>query len=141
MISFEVVTVGIPFALFKIITGTHLNSKVLMGWGSLDLLINLINLISLLISHKRLLEPCLASYLTRQLPKLREKKTTLLQDFGNSIDTLLSFAIVAFMIGSGSIPTLSKLELNAWNMSVILNVLGAGFSRFSSSLKNLQEPK
>ena len=134
----EIVTIGLPFCAFKIVTGLFLNQDWLMALGIIDLGINLTNLIALPILKIRLFDSCLLSFLTRLL-----KKPTLLakakwQDLGNSLDVLLSFSLVAYMIGVGFIKDLPKDYLSLWNISVILNVFGAGFSRLEISIRNLK---
>ena len=60
------------------------------------------------------------------------------QDLGNSIDVLLSFSLVAIVIGGGFIKQLTPDHLYLWNLAVILNVFGAGSSRLTASIKNLK---
>jgi len=55
-----------------------------------------------------------------------------------SIDVLLSFGLVALVIGGGRLRGMPPAQLTAWNACVILNVLGAGLSRFGESLRNLR---
>ena len=135
---FEIVTVGLPFCAFKIIAGLGLNQLWLTIWGALDLAINSANLLSLIIRRKRLLDACLLSLIVRAVKKPRREAKSQWQDLGNSADVLLSFALVAFMLGGGFLATLAPTQLKLWNISVILNVLGAGSMRLSQSLANMK---
>lgn len=135
---FEIITVGLPFCAFKIIAGLGLNQMWLTIWGALDLAINSTNLLSLLVRRKRLLDACLLSLVVRAVKKpVREEKSEW-QDLGNSADVLLSFALVAFMLGGGFLGALAPAQLKIWNISVILNVLGAGSFRLSASIASLR---
>lgn len=137
--SFEILTVGLPFCAFKIIAGLGLNQIWLTVWGALDLAINSTNLLSLVVRRKRLLDACLLSLIVRAVKKpVREEKSEW-QDLGNSVDVLLSFALVAFMLGGGFLAALAPAHLMVWNISVILNVLGAGSTRLSQSLLGLRK--
>ncbi len=134
---FEIVTVGMPFCAFKIIAGLGLNQIWLTVWGVLDLAINATNLLSLALRRKRLLDSCLLSLVVRAVKKPGREEKSQWQDLGNSVDVLLSFALVAFMLGGGFLGALAPTQLKLWNISVILNVLGAGSSRLSASIASL----
>ncbi len=130
----EVLTVGFPFCGFKIITGilfvheafaqvvTYLG-YILITLGLIDLLMNGCNFIWLTLKKKRLFDPCFAGFLSRILNQS--------EDFGNSIDILISFSLVALVVGAGLIPRLHTEELHIWNICVVINVLGAGLGRFT----------
>jgi hypothetical protein len=134
----EILTVGLPFCAFKIITGLFFNQFWLIILGGIDLSINLGNLLSLFIRKKRLMDACLFSFITRSLKKSYPQSATKWQDLGNSIDVVVSFTIVALMIGGGYLKDLPELQLKIWNLSVILNVFGAGYGRISNSINNLK---
>lgn len=126
----EVVTVGLPFCGFKVVVGLTCvgNGYALAGWvlvalGVIDAVINVINAVTLLTLGRRTLAACAFSVLT---PWRR--------DLGNAIDTMFSFSLVAVMIGGGHIPSLAPMHLSAWNVCVIINVLGAGLGRLGQSL-------
>ena len=46
----------------------------------------------------------------------------------------MSVTLVASMIGFGLLGRLSRADLGAWNVSVVLNVLGAGLGRLAETL-------
>ena len=52
---------------------------------------------------------------------------------------LISFSLVAYMVGAGRLKLLPPGLLTFWNAAVILNVLGAGLGRFGESVRNLSE--
>ena len=134
----ELVTIGLPFCAFKIVTGLYLNQYWLIGLGAIDLIINVINFLSLGILKRRMLDACLLSYLVRLIKKPSIDSKSKWQDLGNSLDVLLSFTLVAFMIGGGAIKSIPEDQLAVWNLSVVLNVFGAGYSRLAGSIKNLK---
>ena len=134
----EIMTIGLPFCAFKIVTGLFLNQPWLTALGVIDLGINLTNSVSLLFLKRRVFDACLLSFLTRLLKKPTQLAKPKWQDLGNSMDVLLSFSLVAYMIGGGFIKDLPMDYLSIWNISVILNVFGAGFSRLEISIRNLK---
>ena len=145
----EVVTVGLPFCCFKIVAGLSLAASsrparfvglVLIALGALDACINAVNLFGLLARGKRPIAACtFALAFTHPTVRAPGAKRTKWHDLGNATDVLLSFTLVALIIGTGRIRELPPLQAAAWNIAVILNVLGAGAARFSSSLRNLRE--
>jgi len=136
---FEILTVGLPFCAFKIIAGLGLKQLWLTIWGLLDLAINAINLLALVILRRRLFDACLLSFLVRLVKKPDRDVRSYWQDLGNAIDVGFSFAIVALMLGGGFLSLLEPLQLKIWNISVILNVLGAGSFRLSASIASLRK--
>lgn len=133
----EVLTVGLPFCAFKIVTGIRFEQHWLTALGCVDLVINIVNLLSLLFLRKRLLDACLLSFLTHQLKRPTREKKWQWQDLGNSIDVLLSFSLVALMVGGGYLGSLPITYLSVWNLAVVLNVFGAGLGRLTGSIRNL----
>jgi hypothetical protein len=135
---FEIITVGFPFCAFKILAGLALGQVWLTFWGALDLVINTANLLALLVSRHRATDACVLSLVVRALKKPTSNEKPVWQELGNSVDVLLSFVIVAFMLGGGFLKLLKPAQLMLWNISVILNVLGAGSMRLSQSLANMK---
>lgn len=133
----EIVTIGLPFCAFKIVTGLFFHQYWLVGLGILDLLINVTNLLFIAFFKRRVFDACLLSFLVRVIRKPVIGMKSKWQDLGNSIDVLLSFSLVAIVIGGGFIRMLPADHLFVWNISVILNVFGAGSSRLTTSIKNL----
>ena len=61
-------------------------------------------------------------------------------DLGIALDVVLSFVLVALVIGFGLLAELPPTLLPVWSFAVVLNVLGAGISRLSSSVEALTAP-
>src|SRR5690606_452699 len=100
---FEVITIGLPFCAFKIITGLYFAQYWLVAIGIIDLVINGLNLFSIIFARKRLLNTCLITIIVDWLKTNRDKDRELYLDLGNALDIFVSFFIVALMIGSGHI--------------------------------------
>ncbi|MBI2362019.1 MAG: hypothetical protein HYV15_01360 [Elusimicrobia bacterium] len=141
----EVVTVGLPFCVFKLLTGLWLldggAGARALGWallvlGGLDLLINTANLLSLVFLRRRALEPCLFAMAAKALGRSSGPAWTW-QDLGNSLDVLLAMSIVAYMIAVQAQAGFPEARRHLWNACVILDVMGAGLTRFGGSLKRL----
>lgn len=149
----EVLTVGLPFCAFKLLTGGLMVSITgpapaigvpLLGLGIADLGINAVNAGGLALSGRRPLPPCTLAAITRALRGSRP--VWVWQEVGASMDVLLSMSIVAGIIGAGWIPLFSPRSLDLWNLAVITNVLGAGVARLGASLaqarhaEHMQDP-
>jgi hypothetical protein len=126
LIFVEAATIGFPFCVFKIVSGIALLQLEYRaaGWalivlGALDVVVNLFNAVAVVFFGTRLLPVCLLDLLFG-----RKRK-----DLGPAIDVMLSFSLVAAMIGTGHIRTLPPHSLQAWNVAVVCNVLGAGALR------------
>ncbi len=140
----EVITTGFPFCVFKLLVG-HLMwtwglpvpAVVLVSLGVLDAAFNTINLVSLLVRHRRAASTCTLSWLVRRLPAFPAAPRPAVEDLGNALDVLVSFCLVAAMVGFGLLGSLPAGELAAWNVAVVLNVLGAGLGRVSSSISHI----
>jgi hypothetical protein len=133
----EILTIGYPFCAFKILTGLYCNFYPLIVLGIIDLIINTSNIFSLALKRVKAFDACLLSVLLHKLKKPNPEVKHFWEDFGNSMDLLLSFILVALMIGGNHIGKLPQMHLMIWNVSVILNVIGAGLSRVTTSFKNL----
>lgn len=144
---FEVLTVGLPFCGFKILTGLSLTASAaaspllflgafFIGLGALDVIINGVNLAGLLIKGRRPIPACSLAIAMRPW-RTPSSSLSKWHDLGNSLDVLLSFALVALMIAYGRLRSMPPEQLAAWNACVILNVLGAGLGRFGASVRNL----
>jgi hypothetical protein len=134
----EVLTIGLPFCVFKIVVGLFFNQSWLVILGLIDVVINCTNFFSLIIFKRRFLDPCLFGVLVHLLKRPKKERVHQWMDFGNSLDVVVSFSLVAFMIGGAYLKELPSTYLHWWNIAVILNVFGAGSSRLGSSIKNLK---
>lgn len=134
----EIITVGLPFCAFKVLTGMALLEVgavgrvgiVLVALGAIDLAYNLLNLGALVVGRRRLVAVCLLAHVQR-----RFSRSTPPSDLGIAVDVFLSFALVALVVGGGLIPRIRADLLPVWNVAVVLNVLGAGMSRLLGSLQ------
>jgi hypothetical protein len=135
---FEILTVGFPFCAFKAITGRLLlaqGAPAPLGWALLALAgvdgaLNLAGLLALLTGRKSALGVCAV----QQAIMLVRPGKPHSRDLGLALDMLLAFALVAGVIGFGYIPRLPHADLHAWNVAVVLNVLGAGLGRLTETL-------
>lgn len=141
---FEIVTVGLPFCAFKVLTGVLLLGMrglaavggALVVLGALDLVINLVNLGALLVGRPRPLGTCLLEIAMRRWRPTRADW----HEVGVSADVMFAFALVALVIGGGFFPSLPPLGRLLWSLSTVLNVLGAGLGRLTSSVAALNRP-
>lgn len=122
---------GIPFAVFKFGGGLAARDDVaavlgyaIMGWGVLDLLLNL----GWVLAPARL-SPCVASLVGRGLDRAAVRG---LETLGLAVDTLLAFGIVATMIWFERTAALPHPLPLVWRIAVIASVLGAGIERIWS---------
>ncbi|NVB79137.1 MAG: hypothetical protein HOV81_12120 [Kofleriaceae bacterium] len=131
--SAEILTVGIPFCAFKLLTGhIALGSPfaplgyALLALGSIDLVLNLVNLVALLAMRRRISAVCLTE------AALRRRGS---DDIGLALDVFLSFGLVALVVGCGLLLRLPAWALPIWNIAVVLNVLGAGVGRLFDAVR------
>ncbi len=132
----EILTVGIPFCVFKLLTGVIAVRSAslapigyaLLALGSVDLLLNVANLLSLLVTHKRIGAVCLSDVLLRRFGD---------SELGLAVDVFISFGLVAIVIGFGLLLRVPTWALPIWNLAVVLNVLGAGVGRLFVALRRV----
>jgi predicted membrane-bound mannosyltransferase len=121
---FEAAVTGLPFCIFKFSAGWLIASAgnkflgwLVMGWAAVDLAFNLAALMTERVSV------CLLSNVGRWTGNRRG------EDLFLALDTFLSFAIVAALIGFRLIRQMPDPWLSLWDLAVVLNVLGAGLAR------------
>ncbi len=129
----EIVTVGVPFCVFKVLTGFIISSAtplgfVLIALGCCDLLLNVVNFIALLFARRRVAGLCVAEIVVGRVSGDR--------NLGLAIDVFFSFVLVAVVIGAGLLSRLPASLLPIWNVAVVLNVLGAGAARLLSAVRH-----
>jgi hypothetical protein len=130
--SAEILTVGLPFCVFKLSAGLialRAPSLAALGYalvalGAVDVVLNVANLASLAIVRRRVGGVCLAEVVLRRR-----------NDLGLALDVCLSFGIVAVVIGCGLLWRLPHWTLRIWNVAVVVNVLGAGAGRLFAALR------
>lgn len=133
----EILTVGLPFCVFKLACGVPLLARphvAAVGWalialGVADAALNGLNGVWVgALGRRRLPVCCLQALLIALRPSARSGNV------GTALDMMLSFTLVAAMIGSGALGLLPPRWLSAWNVAVVLNVLGAGALRLADAL-------
>jgi len=147
MRTLEVVAVGLPFGIFKVLTGLRalewFPAAPILGWsliglGIVDLAINGTNLVGLVFLKRRLLDTCFFAAAARLL-RNREDSDWKWHDLGISLDTLLAMSIIAYMIGTNAFASFPDSQLKLWNACVILNVLFAGLARLAGSINRISD--
>lgn len=140
---FEIVTVGFPFCVFKLLTGHYLLSRpgwmgvgvFLLALGVADALLNLVNFGGFALGRsERLVGICTIDQAIRFFQPRRAAWT----EVAASADVLLSFILVAAMLGTMTLMELQLAERQIWTTCTVLNVLGAGFTRVLRSVERLQ---
>jgi hypothetical protein len=137
----EILTIGLPFCVFKAVTGLHLGGwagGALLALAVLDTITNAGNLIGFVLKKKRWFPVCTLTALTGFILRSRTLKNERRVDLGNAIDMLLALVLVAGMVGFGRIGQLPASHIFFWNLAVVLNVLGAGLSRLNESVQQLR---
>jgi hypothetical protein len=135
----EVVTVGLPFCAFKIITGLDLvSSGLASGWilivlGALDAALNAVNGITVAWNGVRRAPICALDALFAP----RGPGQGPHRELGLALDTMLAFTLVAGMIALNRLGALPAASRGAWNVAVVLNVLGAGGIRLAKAVEVL----
>jgi hypothetical protein len=146
--SLEVLSVGFPFCVFKLAAGAVFRSRggawalagqALLALGAVDLVFNAANFAGLVLIRRRVLDACFLSFAARSLSGAARKSRWTLSDFGNSLDVLISFSLVAYLVGAGRLKDLPPSLSGYWSAAVVLNVLGAGLLRFTESVRHLSE--
>jgi hypothetical protein len=129
----EILTVGLPFCVFKGLTGLIACGMspagyVLVALGLVDLGLNLVNLGYLLVARRRAGALCVLEFAFRGRQRTGG-------NLGLAVDMFFSFALVAIVVGAGLLPRLPAFALSLWNIAVVFNVLGAGAGRLVSALR------
>lgn len=134
----EIATVGLPFCVFKLLTGSLLAGNsgsraagvALIALGAVDLVCNVANFSLTLAGHESPVAVCLAQNITMRL----RPGVPSWQRLGLSIDAMFSFALVATMVGFRLLRRLPGHGQAVWSLCVVLNVLGAGIGRLAESV-------
>jgi hypothetical protein len=125
--SFLSLTIGIPFCTYKLLLGTtavRIGSAgnvpltyfgwLIIGWAGLDLVMNLSRVVFDLSGRPARFECCTIA----QLGRFFRAPMAFL-----AIDTLLSFAIICFMLWSGWIGMLTPAGTVLWYAATTLNLI------------------
>ena len=148
-------TIGFPFIGYKLMASLLLKSAGVQGGAGIsateilaafflvlaivDLAFNLSNLMALVFVGHRLGPVCLLSWICSHTPLKRRYN-----DIGEALDTMLSFSIVAVVVGVNLFPNLiamspadgPKVYFILWNTCTVANVLGAGIARLHGSVRH-----
>ena len=127
----EIVSVGLPFCVFKALTGVialHASLRpaayALLALAAIDTVLNLVNLAGLLVVGRRVVGTCFTAVALGRG-----------NDVGIALDVFLSFSLVALVVGAGLLAHLPAPALPVWNTAVVLNVLGAGIGRLLEAVR------
>ncbi len=140
----SIITVGFPFVGYKFLAGyiIYNSSKsnislalfaVFSVWAIVDLLFNLVSLFSYLRRGRNVYPVCFLAYLCRRISFLKQWT-----DLGETLDMLFSFTIVACVVGLNLFVFINPL-VPLWNISTVVNVLGAGIVRLGVTLMSANE--
>ncbi len=149
-----IITIGFPFIIYKALMGyvaiktlpspvSWIAGIILLGMAAVDLVMNLLNLGGLVLLRRPLTDTCLLAwlfnrFLGRQVsPKRRGHPV--LYSLGGAVDTLLSFSLVAMMVGLNLFGYLSTSLAHVWSMATVTNILGAGLARTSMAIREARD--
>jgi len=60
---------------------------------------------------------------------------TLREEIGEAVDMMISFAIVATVVGSELFVFLEPYQIKLWNCCTVFNIMGAGVSQLQATLR------
>jgi hypothetical protein len=144
-----IITIGFPFASFKLLLGitffkmlfspvSYIVGTILIGWSIVDFLINGINLFMLLFRDRYLTNVCLLTSIFASKNSCFKNNHLAWKELGTALDVMLSFFLVAVMVGGNLFHYLSDWEFKLWSVSVVVNVLGAGITRIFLSIQRVK---
>ncbi len=137
----SILTIGFPFVGYKVFGGiivSHMYDGALIAnvaaivfivWGLIDLALNAAGLYTVCCLGEVRYPICVLSWLSR-----KNRVLCRWNDFGEAVDTLLSFSIVALVVGKNLFVFLDGAQIKLWNICTVVNVLGAGVARLGASL-------
>jgi len=143
-----IITIGFPFASFKWLLGhsffkmlffpsNYIIGGALIVWSIIDLSINGANLLQLFFRNRYLTNVCLLTNVFAS-KYVHAKNSVAWGELGTALDVMLSFALVAIMVGGNLFHYLSGWETCLWSVSVVVNVLGAGITRIFLSIQHVK---
>lgn len=136
----SILTIGFPFVCYKILGGIIISriydsifadalGLFLIVWGLVDFALNAISLHAVSCRNNLHYPVCLLSMISRKHPVLSKWK-----DVGEAMDVMLSFLIVAFVVGQNLFIYMDGGQVKLWNACTVINVLGAGIARLGATL-------
>ena len=134
--------VGLPFVGYKIFAGLIIwnmfpQSPVarvagslffVLGWA--DMCVHLINLFGVFFRGKRYMPVCTLGIINAKM-----RCFTLREEIGEAVDMMISFAIVATVVGSELFVFLEPYQIKLWNCCTVFNIMGAGISQLQATLR------
>ena len=135
-----VFTIGFPFVGYKILAGgviprlygnpaADIIALLFVVWGLIDLMLNAICLHAVCCRGHTHYPFCLLSVMAR-----RHSVLSKWEDSGDALDVMLSFCIVAWIVGQGLFGFMDGAQVKIWNICTVVNVLGAGISRLGATI-------
>ncbi len=137
----SILTVGFPFVGYKVFGGiiishmydgtvaANIVAMLFIVWGLVDFVLNAVGLYTVCCRGEIRYPVCLLSLLSQKHHFLSRWR-----DVGEAVDTLLSFSIVALVVGKNLFVFLDGAQVKVWNICTVVNVLGAGVARLGTSL-------
>ncbi len=137
----SILTIGFPFVGYKILGGIVI-SRLYQGswiagalavlfivWGLIDLFLNAVSLHAVSCRGNLNYPVCLLSVVSKKHPVLSKWR-----DSGEALDIMLSFMIVAVVVGQNLFVFMDGAQVKLWNICTVVNVLGAGIARLGASI-------
>ena len=135
-----VLLTGIPFAVYKMGVGWFacqqglpLVGYLMIAWGALDVLLNLLS-----VRFPKSVSYCLLSNIGMRLDKGtgRIRSETILL----AVDSFLALLIAAGMIWFGKLPLTPEVMGYMWNIAVVSNLIAVGSQQVWSAARRGNEP-
>ena len=137
----SILTIGFPFVGYKILGGIIISrlydeswlaafvAVLFVVWGLVDLLLNAVCLHAVSCRGNLHYPVCLLSMISKKHPVLSKW-----HDCGEALDIMLSFMIVALVVGQNLFVFMDGAQVKIWNICTVVNVLGAGIARLGASI-------
>lgn len=133
----SIITIGFPFAAYKFLAGDIIMNALdgalclvlfyfFSIWAIVDFMLNFNAMMNILISGKNHDPVCFLAFIAKKMSKLLRIK-----GIGEALDLFLSFSMVACIVGGCLLSKLSDGYIYLWNISTVVNVLGAGVVRLA----------
>ncbi len=137
----SILTIGFPFVGYKVLGGIVISrlyhdswiadvlALLFIVWGVIDFLLNAVSLHAVSCRGNLHYPVCLLSVVSKKHPVLSKWR-----DSGEALDIMLSFMIVAVVVGQNLFVFMDGAQIKLWNVCTVVNVLGAGIARLGASI-------
>lgn len=98
-------------------------------WGFVDFILNAFSLYAVSCKGNMNYPVCLLSVFCK-----KHRVLSKWQDSGEALDVMLSFIIVAVVVGQNLFVFMDGSQVKLWNICTVVNVLGAGIARLGASI-------